>query len=459
MHSRRRFLKGVGGVTVGLPFLEALLPRHAKAALGDEKPYAIFCRQGNGVAQAVDEEPERFWPSFGLGAVTGAALTADTGRAVSELGPYGDRLSLLKGIDFAFEGNGCGHSGGGNQCLTAARVSQDPSGSRSLAEGESIDNLIAKQLGGADPEPLTLYVGQKRGYLDEVLSYRGPQQLRGAENNPYNVYVDLFGLSNVDPTIVEKLRRRQKSVNDLVRGEMQTLLSRTDLSAADRQRLDLHFQSIRDIEVELVCGLGAGEVAGLKALEAAVSDDDRFADVCKAQMDLIALTLACGAKRAVTLQWGSGNDQTEHTVDGQRQKSFHKISHRIDSDGDMGPPIPNADILHHKIDRIHLSLFKYLLDKLDGYKLANGSLLDLGVTVYLNDLSQKYHSYRGVPYILVGSAGGKLKTGQYLDLGVTNNKVLNTIGAALGCTNAAGAPLDDFGDVSLSPGGIPQLVV
>jgi hypothetical protein len=36
---------------------------------------------------------------------------------------------------------------------------------------------------------------------------------------------------------------------------------------------------------------------------------------------------------------------------------------------------------------------------------------------------------------------------------------LNTIAAAVGCKNAAGAPLDDFGDSSLPKGNIPQMKV
>jgi hypothetical protein len=60
---------------------------------------------------------------------------------------------------------------------------------------------------------------------------------------------------------------------------------------------------------------------------------------------------------------------------------------------------------------------------------------------------------------LAGSAGGFLKTGIYVDAGgVANNKILNTIGAAVGCTNASGGPLDDFGDPSLEPGLIDSIV-
>ncbi|MEZ4312649.1 MAG: hypothetical protein R3F14_31885, partial [Polyangiaceae bacterium] len=95
----------------------------------------------------------------------------------------------------------------------------------------------------------------------------------------------------------------------------------------------------------------------------------------------------------------------------------------------------------------------------DAVKLADGSLLDAGVAVWLNDLGEKWHSYSNVPFILAGGCKGALKTGQYVDAGnVTHNHILSTIGAAVGCKNDGGAPLDDFGDPELSKGVVSQIL-
>ncbi|MGK4004425.1 DUF1552 domain-containing protein [Sorangium sp. So ce1036] len=457
MITRRRVLRGLFGVTVALPFLESLAPRRASAGAGDVPPFAIFMRQANGVAQAIDDEPEMFWPSE-PGPLTAAGMERESDRAVSELKDYADRLILVRGVRFAFEGNGCGHSGGGNQCLTAARVSEDPSGNESLAMGESIDNRIATELNPPGVEPLTLYAGKAVGYINEVLSYRGPKQLRAAERSPFNAYQKLFGLADVEPEVMKALAERRASVNDLVRGEMRALLGRADLSKADRERLELHFDSIRDLEVTLTCKLPPERVAEMEAIAPAVRANDNVEAVARMHMDIIALAMACGVTRAATLQVGDGNDSTEYTIHGVRQKSFHKISHRIDGDGSEGPPIEGAQELHHQIDRIHARLFKHLLDRLSAYQLGSGTLLDHGVAVWLNDLGDKYHSYKRVPYILAGGASGFLKTGRFVDVSITNNKLLNTIGAAVGCTNAEGGPLDDFGDESLEGGLVGEIL-
>ncbi|WP_437564427.1 DUF1552 domain-containing protein [Sorangium sp. So ce542] len=450
-------LRGLFGVTVALPFLETFAPRRAAAGTGDVPPFAIFMRQANGVAQATNDEPEMFWPSE-VGPLSKESLERDSDRAVSELKDYAGQLILVRGVNFAFPGNGCGHSGGGNQCLTAARVSDDPSGNESLAMGESIDNRIATELNPAGVEPLTLYAGRMAGYINEVLSYRGPKQLRAAERNPFNAYKKLFGLADVDAEAQQALAERRASVNDLVRGEMLALIGRKDLSKSDRERLELHFDSIRDLEASLACELPPEEVAAMEAISPNVGRSENVEAVARMQMDIIALAMACGVTRAATLQVGDGNDGTEYTIHGVRQKSYHKISHRIDSDGSEGPPIEGAQELHHQIDRIHARMFKHLLDRLASYKLGSGTLLDHGVAVWLNDNADKYHSYRKVPYILAGGAAGYLKTGQFVDMKVTNNKLLNTIGAAVGCKNGQGGPLDDFGDESLEGGLLDPIV-
>ena len=82
--NRRFFLRGLGGVLVGLPLLEGLHPRSAEAAPPPDFRFAIFMREANGVAQKQGTEVERFWPT-NLGALTKASMTADVGRSTSDL--------------------------------------------------------------------------------------------------------------------------------------------------------------------------------------------------------------------------------------------------------------------------------------------------------------------------------------------------------------------------------------
>jgi hypothetical protein len=449
--SRRLVLKGLGGAALALPFLESWRPAGATPSPGPY--YAVFLREGNGVAQEdYNGEPEQFWPR-NTGAVTQSSLsTTDADRAVSELAAYADRLLLVKGTRFAFTDNvTCGHSGGGNQVLTAARVSDYPSGALSLAMGESIDNYIARHHPNNGGEPLTLYTGPRDGYLEEVMSYRGPYDLRSAEDDPWTAYLRMVGGTQLD----ELLENRRKSINDLVRGQMQTLLGKPWLSTEDRRRLELHFDAIRDFE-GLSCRLNEDEEQTMATMLGQGTLNANRVTVAQMHCDLIALAFSCDFARVATLQIGDGNDGTQYTINGETLPRFHQISHRIYSDGSEGDPIVGAIDMHHQIDRLFLQIFVRLLDKLDSY-----GLLDKSIAVNTNDLGAGVsHTYENAPWVIVGAGDGLLKQGQFVDLGgdVTHNQLLNTLISAVGIRDDEGAPITDFGDPELEGGIIDEIV-
>jgi hypothetical protein len=335
--------------------------------------------------------------------------------------------------------------------------------------GESLDNRIAREL-TPGREPLALYAGRKSGYIDDNLSFRGPKQLRAAENNPWNAYSRLVGLGNAagDPELAKKLVARRRSINDLLRTQIRDVTGRADLSAEDRRRIDLHLSSVRDIELALIKQLPPDAIAPLKAMDGKHRDPVNMEAVMRLQMDLLAFALASDYARTATLQIGDGNDSTQYVIGGEKLPSFHQISHRIFSDGAEGAPIPLAVEMHHKIDRLHARAFKYLVDKVAAYSVpGGGTLLDDSFLVWTNSLANgPPHSYEGVPYVIAGSAGGYLKQGSVVSVAndpatkkkTTNNKLFNTLLAAAGVRKEGGAPVDDFGDPSLPKGGIAELV-
>ncbi|MFN7135214.1 MAG: DUF1552 domain-containing protein, partial [Myxococcales bacterium] len=276
----------------------------------------------------------------------------------------------------------------------------------------------------------------------------------------YTVYERMIGVANLDAETQRQIATRRKSVNDLVREEMKRLMNRPELSADDRQRLTLHFDSVRDLELNMTRTLPVSEVDAMKAMASALDNDDNIFTVARMHMDLIAFAFSTGHTHAATLQVGSGNDGTRYTIDGVKQPSFHQISHRIYSDGSEGDPIPGAVEKHHQIDRLHARLFKYLLDKLSTYTTPAGPLLDDCAAVWCNDLSNgPPHGTSNIPWVVAGSCGGFLKTGQYIDAGnVTHNRFLNTLITATGVRKADGGYVDDFGDASLTRGLLPAML-
>jgi len=432
--NRRAFLRA-GAVAIGLPFLEGLPDRSAWAA--DNAPvFSLFIVTACGVVG------NKFFPSA-TGALSTATLGAMTDKATSVLAPHAANLLFIKGLNFPMGGaTNCGHAQGLCQALTAAPAGGG--GSTAYSSGISADMVIAKAVNANGADPLTLYAGnRKNGYIAERISFKGAGsgQVRSADDNPYTLYSRLVGLTSgtpgtptTDPAAAELIASR-KSVNDLVRNELKSLLGSSALSADDRQRLQQHFDAIRDTEVTMgqmgeACskdGLATSEIEALMG-GLAFKGDGMIEKVAQLHLELVALAFACNFNRVATLQHGDGTDQTKYPVPANASLNwpFHHLSHRVQSDSDVGSN-STAETAHAEIDVLRM---KTLLHGLDQFK-ARG-LFDKSFIMWTNHVAEgPSHSFKNVPHIIAGNGGGHLKQGAFVDAAnTTNNKLFNTLIAA-----------------------------
>lgn len=474
--NRRLVLRGAGGLMLGLPLLEGFLPREARAQTAVRSPFVLIVVSDNGVVQSgvtLDNkpEPERFWPS-GNGALTKASMLADKAtRATGELSDYAEKLLIVKGVNLPYSSNGCSHSAADAQILTAANITSG--GTNCLAQGISMDTAIAKAKNPAGRDPLALHAGMfspgGTGFdIPGYVSYVSPKQPRVYIDAPYKAYQQIIGVVGNSSMPVDneaqKLRAaRSKSINDLLRPQIQDLLKRTDLSQNDVDRLNQHFTAIRDIEVKLTSTaltIPDADVEAMKQMNGKPYDQSTREAAVKLHLELMAFAVAADYTRVGVLKIGDRIDDHQYTINGQTFK-FHDASHRS---------VNNAVDLCHAVDRLMMNHYKYLLDTLSAYTTPTGSLLDQGVAIWCNQCATGAHSFSNVPWILAGSANGYLKRGQHITVGSGQmpggtqdgkggdgktsgvNKMLNTI------MTAAGVPTDNFGDASLPKGIFSELV-
>lgn len=458
--SRRRFLTGLGGVTLALPMFQSLLPRSAWGQAAVRDRFLMVVRAGNGIVQQGSEVGERFWPRA-LGALTVADLkTTNADRATSVIGDYATKLMMVKNVRLPFGRNSCGHAEALPQVLTAQNHTGG-TGNSPLARGRSVDWHVADVLNGVGKAPLVFMAGPTNTYIGNGLSWSAAQQRAAAERSPMSAYMRLTGLSSAPPALQQLVADRRKSVNDLVRAELTDLKAKPQFSMRDRQRLDQHLSAVRDMELQMTCDLEADRIAAAQALTTPEANDVRPQAV-KSFMDLAAWAFNCRLNHVATLQVGHGNDGTQYVVNGAKVPSFHWVSHRISSDGSEGQAIPDAVELHHQIDRLHMGFYKHLLDRLNGYSSPNGgTLLDDCAAVWTNDLgSGPSHDASNTPWIVAGSGGGTLRTGQVIDhLKNPVNQMLNTLINGMGIRKSTGAPTDDFGDATLAQGVVANSLV
>jgi hypothetical protein len=431
-------------VSVALPFLESLPDRSAWAA--DEEPvFAFFICGVLGVV------PAQFFPAS-FGPLSQASLT-EANKATSELARHAERLLFLRNVNLASSSVSDPHIDHMCMALTA-RAAQGVATS-ATSTGPSADVVIAQAL-HPDRPPLTLYGGNKRnGYAAERLSFAAAGQVNAAVDNPYLLYQELVGLARpgggMTPEGEEAARRlalSRNSIHDLVRDDLTALMANSRLSSADRERLQLHFQAIRDVEVGMggmgdACSLDGVDVEGLEAMREFTYDSKGGMEVVnRLHMSLVALAFACNYRRVATLQWGDPVDKTRYDVPANEPLGwpYSFISHRAQSDSAVGMD-PQAELAHAEIDRVQMASLAAGLDHFAARGLADNCFV-----MWMNSLSDgPSHSYRNIPHVIWGNAGGALKQAEYVDGGnVGNNRVLNTlISAAIKDT---GTTVSDFGE-------------
>ncbi|MES1207970.1 MAG: DUF1552 domain-containing protein, partial [Pseudomonadota bacterium] len=403
-------------------------------------------------------DPETFWPTK-TGALTKASMDADAPtQTTGLLSDYATRLLLVRGIGHPFVGAGCDHAAGDAQLLTAAKLVG--TSNKTVAGGESIDSRIAREKNPPGREPLVLHAGKYSpggtGYdIPGYVSYIAASQPRAYIDGPYKAYQKIIGVvgtggTATDPAAMQAqqlLANRSKSVNDILRSQITTLLARKDLSSGDINRLNQHFAAIRDIEVKMtsstVATLPAAAVTSAQAIDPNPYDIVNHETLIKLHMQLMAFAMAADYSRVAVLKIGDREDDHSLTIGGTTFV-YHTASHRT---------IANGAELCRQVDRMHAGYFKFLLDQLSSYTTPTGTMLDQGITVWTNQVANGAHSFKKVPWLLCGTGNGYLKTGQFLDVGAVNgNLMLNTLLNATGVRKTGGALVDDFGDTSLAKG-------
>jgi hypothetical protein len=439
--NRRAFLYGAGGVAIGLPFLEGMPERSAWAA--DAKPLFTFF-----MCAACGVEPKRFWPSS-TGALDGLL---SSGKAVDALADQAKNLLIVRGINFPLTGpTGCGHAQGLSQALTAMQPTGG--GGQATATGPSVDYVISKAVNVAGNDPMTLYAGNlKNGYIADRLSFDTSGKVRASVDNPYKLYQKLTGLASpagggtgtgtgggtgtgtgTSNPMAEELVKKRNSVNDLVRAELNSLIQNPKLSTADRQRLQQHFDAIRDSESTMMqmgqqmatvgCTLDGVDTSVYDALSswkynATNVPNGGIENIVELHMGLVALAFACDYNRTGTLQWGDGTDHTVYQVPSNTTLgnwNFHFISHRTQSDGALGTS-STAEAAHAEIDQVRMTT---LANSLKHF--ADRGLQDNAIILWTNHVAEGNHTMKNVPFILWGNGGGAIKQGQYVDAASANN--------------------------------------
>jgi hypothetical protein len=451
--NRRALLLGGGGVLVGLPVLDAMLPRTARAqsATAPKRLVVFYTPNGTNAGNSGEiQNQTAFWP-----AATGSDFVL--GEEVAALEPLRDKLLIVSGIngpsmednvDSAF---GDLHSIGMSQMLTGTQYIYDPATAvgDSLPGGYpgdiSVDQYIASQIGSATRFP-SLELGVMTATDSGVMPFSrmissGPNQPVPPEEDPAAAFTRIFsdGTDTGGETVDYALQQR-KSVLDYVMEDYTRISS--NVGAADKQRLEAHLDQVRALEMRL--GGGGGMPMPTQSCDSTTAienpgdpqDKANFPAIGKLHMDVLALALKCDMTRVASLQWSWARSTLVHTWVGASE-GHHSMSH-------FGSTAPLTAVNAWYAEQ--LAYFGQALDAVDD--VDGKTLLDNTLVYWCSDVAWAYtHSFINLRGFFLGSCGGAMKTGQHIAVSAQpHQKLLVTLMQAMGLSD------NEFGDSSYGTG-------
>lgn len=449
--SRRSVLRGAAGVTIGLPWLEAMThERTARAAAPGSPPKRFLAVYWPGGTVLEKWRPTGTEDAFTLSPIL-SPLESVKSRILIP-----DGLHLMAGDQSKFTVE---QSQGG---MVGWLTGQVQPGSGNFVKGPSIDQVLAPRLSAGKPlASLSMGVrwgtGRARGKLSamDVCQFEAtspfapiPPQL-----DPVKIWKTLFS----DPSPPNPERAWDKSILDAVDKRYATLAQR--LGAADRQRLEAHLERIRELEKRvgmeavspacatppLVDTSDYNPASGLNSADNGsivdLATDAAIPKVGKLMMDMIAMAFACDKTSVALLQWC--DSEAKYTLPWLTLPETHYF---YENGGGYKPA---------ELERIYTwysSQHAYLLQQLASIDLGGHSMLDETVVFFGTELSHPAtHDKKNMPFLL---AGGGLRTGRwvrYPDAPPHNNLLVSLL-------NHFGDPRTSFGDERCCTGALPNLV-
>ncbi len=427
MISRRTLLRGATAA-LGLPMLEAMLPKHsAFAAMPDVKrPLRlgwVFFPNGTNAEQWEPKVEGSHW---------------DLAPSLEPLADVKSDLTLLRGlaqVNARSLGDGPGdHARSAAAFLTGAHPVK--TAGAKMRAGKSADQYAA-EVHGKDTRLASIELGTEGGraagscdsgyacaYSNNI-SWRSATQPMPKEVNPKLAFDRLFGSGGASDQ-----RSIQKSILDMVAEDAKQL--RGQLGNTDRQKLDQYFSSVRDVEQRIE------RLSKPVNLDANLTHpSEKPADIgehIRLMYDLMVLAFKTDTTRVATFMLGNEGSNAAYPMIGVTE-GHHSLSHH-QNDKDKMTKIA-------AIDKYFAEQFAYFVKQLKETPDGEGSLLDNCMIVYGGAIRDgNRHDHHDLPVLMAGAGGGIVTPGRQFTF--PTETPLNNL--YLTMVNSVGAKLDHFGD-------------
>ena len=425
------------GVTVALPFLDAMTPAAtalaATAAAPKVRFVAIEMVHGAAGSTAYGLK-NNLWSPAAAGRAFDLAPTS-----LAPLEPLRDYVTIVSNTDvrmaeaFTTPEIGGDHFRASSVFLTQAHPKQTMGSD--LYVGTSFDQIYARQLGQDTPIPsmqLCIEAVDHSGGCEynyscaytDAISWASPNEPLPMLRDPRAVFDAMFGVG-ATPEDRARRRREDKSILDTIVSSIDRL--KTQLGAADRARLSEYMDDVREIERRIQnteAKNASGEHRDLPT--APVGVPDSYEEHIKIMFDLQAVALASEITRVFAFKMSRDVSGRVFPSTGITT-GFHIASHHNER--------PERILDFAKINTYHVSLVPYFLERLKRTPDGDGNLLDNTLIVYGSPMGNpNLHNHKRCPLFIAGKGGGQLKGGLHLKAadGTPMANVFMTLAQTLG---------------------------
>src|SRR6266853_2872737 len=365
---RRTFLKGLG-VTVALPWLDAMVPAFAAPAQAKAPVRLVFAYVPNGMM--IED-----WTPKGVG------KDFEFTRILKPLEPFRENMLVLTGLAHRNGEIAPGdHAAAGATYLTGVAPKRTTGADVQL--GISVDEVAANAIGARTRLPsleLGCETAPSVGNCDggfgcayvNNLSWRNATTPIPPETNPRSVFERLYGglETDPDPKVRERLNANRKSMLDYISNQTRQLVG--TLGPSDRRKIDEYLTSLREIEKRIV----RVEVENREltpGTEKPTGVPTSFVEHAKLNNDLLAVALQADITRVATLIYAK-----EASTRSYPELGFADAHHPLTHHRGRAELIEKAT----KIECHQMEQFAYLIQKLKSIPEGDGTLLDHSMVVY-----------------------------------------------------------------------------
>src|SRR5579864_2509309 len=408
--SRRTVLRGMG-VSLALPLLDSMVPAQtpvAKTAAAGKTRLACIEMVHGASGSTAESTEKHYWSPAEVGRDFKFSQTLEPLEPLREYITIVSDTDLHPATAWSAAEEGADHFRSSAVYLTASHPKMTE-GSDYFA-GTSIDQLYAQRFGQDTPLPsiqLCIEMVDASGACDygyacvyaDTISWASPTTPLPMTLDPRQAFENLFG----DGRTPEERAARQKtnrSILDWISQDVSRL--QKNLGAADRQRLSTYLDDVREIErriQRIEKYNSSGEARALPAAPLGVPDS--YEEHVKLMFDLQALAFMTETTRVSAFKMSRDVSTRVFPESGVKQP-FHPCSHHQEN------PAKIAEFA--KLNRYHVSLVPYFLNKLKSTPDGDGNLLDHSVVLYGSPLGDSnVHNHKRVPIFLAGHANGQLK--------------------------------------------------